>query len=198
MIRVTVETGRLPQQLQRAQAAIRTRWWQEFAPTAQSLIEREQRRHFSEQRGPDGTAWKPLSPLTLEISRQIARQKVASGQQRSAVVRRTGASRILTSSRTLERSVTTGGDGAIRQKGPRSLVVGTRLPYAARHQFGGTFPVTPRQRGYLSGILGRWFAGKSITTPARPFLGMGPQGKDDLRRGARATMNRVLRNAVKG
>lgn len=42
-------------------------------------------------------------------------------------------------------------------------VVGTKLPYAAIHQF--------------SGRAGR---GRKVTIPARPFIGVSAQGKDEI------------------
>lgn len=217
MLRVTVDPGRLPQQLTRLDAALRTAWWHEYAPTAMSIMEREQRRHFEQQQGPGGEAWPALSPLTLELSAARASQAVGGARkmtrtkaggwravgpggaegQRSAVVRRTGGSRPMRDTRLLERSVSAGGPGAVRQRGPHHIAIGTRLPYAARLHFGGDFPVTPRQRGYLSHLLGRRFGATTIHTPARPFLGMGAQGRRELSTAARAVMRRVLREAAR-
>lgn len=191
---VRVESGRLPKQLQRLESGIRQRWWQEYAGAAQLLVEREQRRRFSEQRAPDGTAWAPLSPLTLALSQGQARQKVRSGKQRTARVRRTGSSRILTDTGLLMRSVTTGGAGAVRRRTGSAIEVGTRVPYAAAHQFGAVIAVTPKMRGYLSATLGRWFAGRQVTIPARPFLGMSARGRKELAQAARWHMERVMRS----
>lgn len=216
MIRVAVDAGRLPQQLARFDAAVRDRFWREYAPTAELVLGREQRRHFAAQAGPDGQRWDELSDLTLELDLAKAGEKVGGIRkvrqtkrgatrvygpggpegQRSATVRRTGGARVLTDTGLLLRSITMDGSGAVRRRGKRVLEFGTRVPYAKRHQFGGTFAVTPRQRGYLSHLLGRFFRGKSITTPARPFLGVGREGREELRRAARAKARKVLREAA--
>lgn len=190
---IRVDVGRLPQQLQRIETGIHPRWWQEYTGTAQLLVEREQRRHFSEQRAPDGTGWAPLSPLTLALSQGQARQKIRRGKQKTARVRRTGSSRILTDTGLLMRSVTTGGAGAVRRQTGSAIEVGTRVPYAAVHQFGIRIPVTPKMRGYLSAMLGRWFTAPQVTIPARPFLGMSARGRKELMQAARWHMERVLK-----
>lgn len=92
----------------------------------------------------------------------------------------------------LRRSVTTGGAGAVRRLARGKLDVGTRVVYAGRHQFGGEYATTPRQRGYLSKLLGRWFGARTIRTPARPFLGAGNVRRDLVSAG-RALINRIVR-----
>lgn len=214
-ISITVDPGRLPQQLRRLEGVVRTAWWRRYAPTAVILIEREQRRHFAAQSGPNGEKWAPLSPLTLELSQARANAAVGGkgkfsytksgtlrvrgkgGEQATATVRRTGRSRILTDTGKLMASVTGGGGDSVKRVGPHDLVVGTRAKYAKRLHFGGTFPTTPRQRGYLGHLLGRWFPVMSITTPARPFLGMGAAGREDLKRAARSSLNNLLRDAAR-
>lgn len=191
-IGVTVDVGRAPQQLATVDEALRVVWWARFGPRARSIIEREQARHFTQQSGPNGEAWPPLGPLSLEISAGKAAARIASGEQKFARVRRTGKSRLLMDSGLLRRSVTTGGSGGVRRQSKSRLEVGTRVPYAARHQFGGEFPTTPRQRGYLSYLLGRRFTAGTIHTPARPFLGIGA-ARPALSAAGRTLLNRLMR-----
>lgn len=59
---------------------------------------------------------------------------------------------------------------------------GSAVPYAARHEWGGTFPITARQRGFFyakwketrdsmwRALFVKGLKGGSITTPPRPFL----------------------------
>lgn len=191
---IVVDTGRVPQQLATVDDALRIRWWDKFGPRARLLIEREQGRHFSAQAGPNGEAWPPLSPLTLELSAGAAAARIASGEQKTATVRRSGGSQILMDSGLLRRSVTTGGAGSVRRLSRNKLDIGTRVIYAARHQFGGEFPTTPRQRGYLSHLLGRYFGARTIRTPARPFLGFGGARRDIVAAGT-ALLKKLLRGS---
>jgi len=130
--------------------------------------------------------------LSLEISAGKAAARIASGEQKAATVRRTGKSQMLMDSGLLRRSVTAGGPGGVRRLMRNKLDLGTRLIYAARHQFGGDYPTTPRQRGYLSWILGRPFRARIISTPARPFLGIGGARRDLVAAG-RALLQRLIR-----
>lgn len=215
MIQVTVDAGRLPAQLAALQKAVQNRWWEAYIPVAETLLEREHREHFTAGQGPNGQTWKPLSSLTLELAKGDAAAKVGSGvrftrtrtgklvargrggKQKSATVRRDAGSRPLLDNGALSRSLTSNSTGSVRRKGKAYFDFGTALPYARVHQKGATMTVTAKQRAFLSARLGRWFTGKTITIPARPFLGVGAKGRMDLSRGARAVLNRVMREAVK-
>lgn len=91
--------------------------------------------------------WRPWSMATIE-SRRGGRGKTYTkkGQLRAATSRMLTASKILTMSSRLRRSVT-------YQVQPESVLVGTNVIYAAIHQFGGE--------------CGR---GKMVRMPARPYL----------------------------
>lgn len=102
---------------------------------------------FAEQASPEGAAWRPLSPVT------IAR-------------RRGTAHRILQDTGVLRQSITRDVDG------PRSVVVGSRLEYAATHQFGAR-----------KGAFGRTSRGAPIPwgdIPARPFLGVSAEARSEI------------------
>lgn len=192
-LHIDCETGKLQAQLDTLVSEIRSGWWKRFAPTAQGLIEREQSRHFAAQASPDGKPWKPLSLLTIEISKGQAAARKREGQKR-ATARRTRGSQMLRNTRLLERSVTTGGEEAVRQVGANFLIVGTRVPYAKIQQEGGTINVTPKMRGYLSAILGRRFNAASVTIPPRPFLGTSPAARTELARAAADALNKTLKD----
>ncbi|TYO91431.1 phage virion morphogenesis protein [Oceanicella actignis] len=102
---------------------------------------------FADQSSPEGAAWRPLSPVT------IAR-------------RRGTAHRILQDSGVLRQSITRDVDG------PRSVVVGSRVEYAATHQFGAR-----------KGAYGRTSRGAPIPwgdIPARPFLGVSEEARAEV------------------
>lgn len=105
---------------------------------------------FDQERGPDGRRWKP-----------------------SLRARQTGG-KTLTDSSQLRSSITS-------QAGPDSVEVGTNKIYGGIHQFGGT--IRPKNGEYLTfalpGGLGvRWV--KSVTMPARPFLGISSEDESEL------------------
>lgn len=210
-------------QLKGCEGAVRVAWWKSFGPAAELALEREQRRHFRSQSSPGGAPWKPLAPLSLEIAAGQASQKVGGAtefsrtksgvwkarnkrkpeqgeqapEQRSATVRRTSKSRVLTDTGTLMRSLSAAGSsGAVRRMGINQLQFGTRLPYAKLHQFGGTFATTAKQRGYLGWVLGRGFGAKSLTWPTRPYLGVSAAGRTSLNRLAAAKMRQALKGAA--
>ncbi|WP_026379371.1 phage virion morphogenesis protein [Afifella pfennigii] len=105
-------------------------------------------RRFVSQTAPGGEAWAPLLPDYAAVKR---------------------GSRILTASGRLRDS--------INSRPSRDEVrVGTNTIYAAVHQFGGT--IKPKKASHLvfrlaSGLV----LAKSVTIPARPFLGI--DGEDE-------------------
>lgn len=87
---------------------------------------------FDTETAPDGRRWKPLSPVT------IARRRGGPPY------------RILQDTGTLRQSITRQVDS------PLSVVVGTRVSYGAKHQFG------------------------SGRVPARPFLGVSDEARSEI------------------
>ncbi|MGH6879282.1 phage virion morphogenesis protein [Hypericibacter sp.] len=60
-----------------------------------------------------------------------------------------------------------------------SVEVGTNVIYAAVHQFGAT--IMAKAGGFLRFMVGgRWARKKSVTIPARPFLGIDNQDRDGI------------------
>jgi len=94
-------------------------------------------RNFRAQGRP--TSWTPLSPLT------IARRRKGKG---------TGSMRILQDTGRLKQSITT--ETAMRMKDKNALGVGTSVPYARIHQYGGTQKL--------------FNTNKMAKIPERPFL----------------------------
>lgn len=74
----------------------------------------------------------------------------------------------------------------------KGVAVGTNVRYALIHQYGGT--ITAKKKKYLLfRVGGRWVMKKSVTLPARPFIGL---SREDLRE-IRGIVNRRIRKALK-
>lgn len=111
---------------------------------------RTTRDRFKTQTAPDGTAWAALQPWYQKEKRR-------------------NKSRILTLNGYLR------GQMAVQMVGERAVEVGSNLPYAAVHQFGAV--IRPRTAKVL---LFRGHAAKSVTIPARPFLGLSDEDRNEL------------------
>ncbi len=99
---------------------------------------------------PQGHAWARLNPA------------YAAGKRGSRILRASG--RMLSLSSRVE------GD---------TVVIGSGAKYAATHQFGAT--IRPKAKKALRFQMGgRWFTKKSVTIPARPFLGVSEQDRDNM------------------
>mgnify|MGYP002087891713 FL=1 len=132
-----------------------------------------------------GTPWQPLS---------AARQKQREGKGRSVV-------NMLQDSGLLVGSIAnTGGRYAVREIGPGYALVGTNVPYAAIHQFGGkTGPrIIRAKKGKALKIPGIGFR-RSVNhpgsvIPARPFLGVGPTDIQDMLDTITRNLQKALRS----
>lgn len=140
-----------------------------------AIMQRDVSKHFEQGIGPSGP-WPPLSSLTLEIAKGVAREKVASGQQKTARVRRTAASKPLLDTGRLRLSIVGPGEG-VQEVSPTAIKLGTMLRYAHVQQYGATISVTPRMRAKLSHLIGRYFAGSKVVIPPRPFLWLSETAK---------------------
>ena len=111
---------------------------------------RSTRARFKTQTAPDGTAW---AGLETWYKREKSRNK----------------NRILTL------------DGYLRSRmtwqfaGDRTVEIGSNLPYAAVHQFGAT--IKPRAAKVL---MFRGHVAKSVTIPARPYLGLSDEDRSEI------------------
>lgn len=104
---------------------------------------------------PDGTAWKPLSPAYAGIKKGpgILRGSAMSGGLQGSITYAVSA-------------------------GAKEVAVGTNKVHGAIHQFGGV--IKPKKPGGLlvfKTANGLAFA-RSVTIPARPYLGFGRQDQD--------------------
>lgn len=142
-----------------------------------------------------GTPWQPLS-----ASRQ--RQRAHKGRSIANMLQDGG---LLVGS-----IARPSGPGAVREIGPDHALVGTDVPYAAIHQFGGTIkreaaPMTVRLRkknGRIQfaenkhkrvRIVDTVHKAYTITLPARPFIGVSPTDIQDML----DTITRNLQKALK-
>ncbi len=105
---------------------------------------------FENERGPDGRRWKP----SLRARQQGGKTLTDRAQLRSSIM---------------------------SQAGPESVEVGTNKIYGGIHQFGGT--IRAKNGEYLTfrlpGGLGVRRV-KSVTMPARPFLGLSSEDENEL------------------
>lgn len=110
--------------------------------------------NFKRQSAPDGTPWKPLSYLT-----RLNRARKATGGKRTTAkaYRAAISAQALLDTGVLRNSI------LVQQVTPDSVTVGSRLKYAAIHQFGGQ--------------AGR---GRKVNIPARPYIGMSDQARRDI------------------
>ena len=65
-----------------------------------------------------------------------------------------------------------------RQVTGSRLVVGTNVHYAAIHQFGGT--IRPKGSALRFRIGRRWVFARKVTIPARPFLGISDEDREEI------------------
>ncbi len=111
------------------------------------LVEATQSR-FESQTTPDGTPWKPLNP------------GYAAGKRGPGILRESGMRGGLQGSITFQ------------TRGGLEVEVGSNKVYAAIHQFGGVI-TAKTGRGLVFKIGGQFIRKRSVTIPARPYLGFG-------------------------
>ena len=111
---------------------------------------RSTRARFKTQTAPDGTAWAALQPW---YQKEKWRNK----------------NRILALNGYLRGQMTW------QLVGDRTVEIGSNLPYAAVHQFGAT--IKPRAAKVL---MFRGHVAKSVTIPARPYLGLSDEDRSEI------------------
>ena len=111
---------------------------------------RSTRARFKTQTAPDGTAWAALQPWYQKDKRR-------------------NKNRILTLNGYLRGQMTW------QLVGDRTVEIGSNLPYAAVHQFGAT--IKPRAAKVL---MFRGHVAKSVTIPARPYLGLSDEDRSEI------------------
>ena len=130
----------------------------------QDLVTSTQERMRAET-GPDGTRWPDLKP-DYAATKRGAGMLVESGRLIGSLTRQTSGSQLL---------------------------VGTNALYGAIHQFGGV--IRPKSGAALRFRIGRrWVFARKVTMPARPFLGISAQDRDDML----DTMEHFMRRAMRG
>lgn len=118
---------------------------------------------FATQTDPEGASWTALNP------------GYAAGKRNS---------RILTESGRLRDSINA-------QSSKNEARVGTNLVYSAIHQFGGT--ITPKSSSHLFFRIGGVpVAAKSVTIPARPYLGISADDETMIANVVFAFIDRLL------
>jgi phage virion morphogenesis protein len=60
-----------------------------------------------------------------------------------------------------------------------SVIVGSGLVYAGIHQFGGTIHAKTK-KVLMFRIGNQWVSRKSVTIPARPYLGLSSENREDI------------------
>lgn len=111
---------------------------------------RSTRARFKTQTAPDGTAWAALQPWYQKEKRR-------------------NKNRILALNGYLRGQMTW------QLVGDRTVEIGSNLPYAAVHQFGAT--IKPRAAKVL---MFRGHVAKSVTIPARPYLGLSDEDRSEI------------------
>ena len=111
---------------------------------------RSTRARFKTQTAPDGTAWAALQPWYQKEKRR-------------------NKNRILTLNGNLRGQMTW------QLVGDRTVEIGRNRPYAAVHQFGAT--IKPRAAKVL---MFRGHVAKSVTIPARPYLGLSDEDRSEI------------------
>ena len=112
------------------------------------------RERFTSQTAPSGTPWKALSPAYASL--------------------KGGGKDILTLNYVLRNSITYGA-------GLAEVRWGSNVVYAAVHQFGATIvPKTARALRFRLGLDGRMVFAKSVTIPARPYLGLSAEDREEI------------------
>jgi len=113
---------------------------------------------------PDGTPWKPLQPLTLELKKNKDHG-------------------ILWDSGMLKDTL------AFDLEGADAVAIGSMMIYARIHQEGGT--IKPKEGKKALNVPGRGFR-RSVTIPARPYLGVSMLDKAVLERKVLAWLRSLL------
>lgn len=127
---------------------------------------------FRQERDPSGKAWKPLAKLTLNNKDHgLSKAQLASQTAHKILTGKTGE---------LGNSLTeTTAPYAVRTSAGTEISIGTNVPYAAIHQFGGV--ITPKnKKALMIPMAGGVIFAKKVTIPARPFLGFGDKDAKEI------------------
>ena len=153
---------------------------QNMLPVARAIgvgLVRNTQDRFRAGRDPEGRAWKPLHPATLEMKRGpgILRESAMNGGLMASIAFRADGGSF--------------GGGATVQ-------IGTNKVYGAIHQFGGTIrPKNAKGLLFFRTPGGQvWGAAKQVTIPARPFLGISREDRETIQ----DVLGAFIRRAISG
>ena len=121
---------------------------------------------FYKEQAPDGSKWQPLSQA--RIKQRLKRHK-------------SGNMKILQDTGELRRSVQ-------YEAGQTYVRIGSNLKYARIHQFGGTINI--KQFRTYKKTYSHYVIQRSVTVPARPFLGVTPNEQQHINDMFRAYLKR--------
>jgi len=158
VITITYDDHDVIAALQRLQARMH-----DMTPVMRSMggiVRSDTLQRFESQQAPDGKPWAPLA-LATKVTRA---RRVTSGKfrKRSGGYTKRAAGIIGTAKALLDTGVLRGSI-QVGEVARDSVSVGSRMKYAAIHQFGGK--------------AGR---GRKVTIPARPYLGVSQEARGDL------------------
>lgn len=127
-------------------------------------LQRSTKERFATETAPDGAPWAPLNP-------EYVKEKEAQGFN-AGILKRRGDLK---------------GEGIIYQLGTDEVLVGSDKMYARIHQFGGTIrpkadrkTESGRPAALVFAIGGRILKRASVTIPARPFLGLSADDREEI------------------
>lgn len=154
MVVITVDDGEVMAALEQLRQRLR-----DMTPVmraAAQVVRNDAMEAFASSRSPSGETWKPLKAGSI-LSRAYRHAGRGMRKDRAGTLARFADAKPLLDTGALRNSV------QVVSVGRDEAVIGSRLPYAAIHQFGGK--------------AGR---GRKASIPARPFLGLSEAGKGDL------------------
>ncbi|WP_333822853.1 phage virion morphogenesis protein [Pinisolibacter sp.] len=123
-----------------------------FLENIGEILLKSTRERFRTETDPEGKPWAPLNPLYAAGKKAGTKILEASGQLASTIV---------------------------YQIAESALVVGTNRPHARVHQFGAT--IVPKSGAALVFSMGgETIRAKSVTVPARPFLGVSTEDRERI------------------
>jgi phage virion morphogenesis protein len=128
------------------------------------LVESAKQRIRDGGPAPDGTPWKPLQPLTLELKKNKDHG-------------------ILWDSGILKDTL------AFDLEGDDAVAIGSMMVYARIHQLGGT--IKPKGGRKALNVPGRGFR-RSVTIPARPYLGVSVADREVFEKKALAWLRSLV------
>lgn len=134
---------------------------------------------FKRSMDPDGNPWKKLSAGTISTKNKKIKDKKKKGMHQ-----------ILVDTGALKNSITSSSDPyGIRGTQGNDVEIGTNIPYASIHNFGGIIIVPANDNGFGRGIH---IPEHKVTIPARPFMGFGGSDLEEIAAVVTAHIDRAV------